>query len=103
MIAWGDDARIDESLQLMQVDEVARVRIGPAAHRDFEPVVVAVPVRIIAEAERRTIPARASRRIVQAVRGVEMRHPGHHHGARKTADRGRAANGARVGPLQSPV
>lgn len=88
VVARVDDHALEELFQFGEIHEVAGHRIGRAAERDFEHVVVAVPVRIGAEAVLPLVPREALGRVVEPVRGVEMHLPRNGHDALLRADRG---------------
>jgi hypothetical protein len=59
------------SFTFRQVEDVAGLRFDGTAHRYFEDVVVAVPVRVVALAEEASVLQVTEFGIVNPVRGVE--------------------------------
>lgn len=101
VVTLVDDRGVQDALQLGEIDDVARDRIGLPAQGDLEHVIVPVPVRIRAEAILLLVPLEAFRRVVEPVRGIEMHlardrhHALHrpHHRRRCGGSGGRAAGG----------
>ncbi len=56
MIQVTDNTILNHLVQVSQVNHIARIRVGSAYNSYLEPIVVAMPVGIVAGPENRTVP-----------------------------------------------